>query len=108
MANRPRVKWMAHLVLIVCSVVFIGPFLWMVSTSLKTETAIFPKPGHPPQWIPRTDLRDEAGRRQIVYQGREGVEIGHDEDGRSLIEVAGEQQAVWPEEIGRASRRERV
>lgn len=39
----------AHTVLIVASVLFLLPFLWLVSTSLKPTTQIFT---WPPQWIP--------------------------------------------------------
>jgi len=40
----------AHLVLIVASVFFVIPFVWLVSTSLKPLTQIFT---FPPEWIPR-------------------------------------------------------
>ncbi|PTM57866.1 carbohydrate ABC transporter permease [Desmospora activa] len=39
----------AHTVLIVASILFLLPFLWLVSTSLKPTTQIFT---WPPQWIP--------------------------------------------------------
>jgi multiple sugar transport system permease protein len=38
-----------HLVLIVLSIVFLIPFLWLISTSLKTDPQIFL---YPPRWIP--------------------------------------------------------
>lgn len=41
---------LTHLFLVVASVVMAGPFLWMVSTSLKPNDQIFI---FPPQWIPR-------------------------------------------------------
>ncbi|MCJ8007478.1 carbohydrate ABC transporter permease [Lederbergia wuyishanensis] len=40
----------AHLVLIVASIFFVIPFVWLVSTSLKPLTQIFT---FPPEWIPR-------------------------------------------------------
>ncbi len=42
-------RLLSHLCLIVLSVVFISPFLWMLSTSLKVNTQIFM---FPPKWIP--------------------------------------------------------
>jgi multiple sugar transport system permease protein len=38
-----------HLLLIVGSVAMLGPFVWMISTSLKREGDVF---AFPPQWIP--------------------------------------------------------
>jgi len=89
----------AHLALIFASVLFIAPFVWMVSTSLKHETQIFPKAGEPPQWIPKTDKLDAEGRRVITYQGKTGSEIG-DDDVKKVILVDGEELKVWPEEVG--------
>ena len=40
----------AHAVLIILSLMFITPFLWLVSTSLKIDTQIFV---FPPVWIPQ-------------------------------------------------------
>jgi multiple sugar transport system permease protein len=40
----------AHAVLIILSLAFITPFLWLVSTSLKIDTQIF---AFPPVWIPQ-------------------------------------------------------
>ncbi|MDZ4861683.1 MAG: carbohydrate ABC transporter permease [Candidatus Hydrogenedentes bacterium] len=88
----------AHVVLLAASVLFIAPFVWMVSTSLKHETQIFPKAGEPPQWIPTTERLDEQGRRFITYEGRTGVEIGN-EDVKKVILVEGEELRVWPEDV---------
>jgi multiple sugar transport system permease protein len=38
-----------HLVLILLSIVFVIPFLWLISTSFKVDTQIF---HYPPVWIP--------------------------------------------------------
>ena len=40
---------LTHMVLIGLLTVFLGPFFWLVSTSLKTEKAMFRMP---PQWVP--------------------------------------------------------
>ncbi|MBX6773262.1 MAG: carbohydrate ABC transporter permease [Chloroflexi bacterium] len=42
-------RLLTHLVLIVFGVVFLIPFLWLFSTSLKTDPQIF---RFPPEWIP--------------------------------------------------------
>lgn len=43
-------KTIIHLILILLSIAFLLPFLWMVSTSLKPDTQIFV---FPPEWVPR-------------------------------------------------------
>ncbi|TBL81059.1 carbohydrate ABC transporter permease [Paenibacillus thalictri] len=40
----------AHVVLVMMSVFFMAPFVWMLSTSLKPITQVF---AYPPEWIPR-------------------------------------------------------
>ena len=44
---------LAHVALIVCGTVFLVPFAWLVSTSLKADPQIFQ---FPPVWIPRPAL----------------------------------------------------
>ena len=95
MATRRKFHWKAHLVLILASALFIAPFAWMLSTSLKHESAIFPKPGKPPQWIPTTEVRDAEGRRLVTYQGKPGVELAGDEEGRHKIKVGNEVLSLW-------------
>ncbi len=99
MANRMRIRWKAHAVLILASLLFIAPFAWMLSTSLKHESGIFPKPGKPPQWIPVTEMRDEAGRRLVTCDGKEGVDLGRDEQGKHTIQIAGETLSLWSEDF---------
>ena len=48
-ARRRRANLLVHLVLGGLLFVFMGPFFWLVSTSLKTNSAMFQMP---PQWIP--------------------------------------------------------
>jgi multiple sugar transport system permease protein len=43
-------RYSAHIVLIVASFIFMIPFIWMVSTSLKPLTQVFT---FPPEWIPK-------------------------------------------------------
>ncbi len=100
MANtKKRPKITAHLVLILASLIFISPFLWMLSTSLKHESRIFPKPGEPPQWIPTTERLNDQGRPLVTYQGRSGVDLGADPAGRHTLRIHGETVRVWPEDF---------
>lgn len=46
----PLKTWLAQAFLIVSSVFFVAPFIWMVSTSLKPSTQVYT---FPPQWIPK-------------------------------------------------------
>ncbi|MBS4219193.1 carbohydrate ABC transporter permease [Bacillus sp. FJAT-49711] len=47
---KKRIQYsLAHLILIIASIFFIIPFIWLVSTSLKPITQIF---SYPPEWIP--------------------------------------------------------
>ncbi len=48
-----------HLLLIAGAVVMVMPFLWMISTSLKSQGEVF---GYPPQWIPSTLIWDNYVR----------------------------------------------
>ena len=99
MASRRHSHWRPHAVLAITSLLFLTPFVWMLSTSLKHESRIFPKPGKPPQWIPTTERLDDAGRRLVVYEGREGVETGRDERGRHVLDIEGKTIAAWPEDF---------
>jgi multiple sugar transport system permease protein len=42
-------NWLSITMLVLMAVIMIAPFLWLVSSSLKTQTQIF---SYPPQWIP--------------------------------------------------------
>lgn len=81
MVTSPARRYTALLVLVALSGTFVLPFVWMLSTSLKHESRIFPPPGHPPQWIPRVDSTDEQGRPLVWYQGQSAVDLGGDEKG---------------------------
>jgi multiple sugar transport system permease protein len=99
MANKSRFQLKYHAILILASVLFIAPFAWMLSTSLKHDSAIFPKPGKPPQWIPTTEMLDNAGRRLVTYNGKDGVEIGKDEGGHHTIKIGEETLSLLPEDF---------
>lgn len=96
MANRAFIKrLLAHIVLLAASLLFVAPFAWMISTSLKHESKIFPKTGEPPQWIPTTERLDDQGRRMITYQGKSGVELRDAEEDKKVILVDGKELTVW-------------
>jgi len=97
-------NWKAHILLILASLLFMAPFLWMLSTSLKHESRIFPKPGQPPQWIPTTEVLDDAGHRLVTYQNQTAIDLGRDETGRHTLQLqppASSLQpiSVWPEDF---------
>ena len=104
MASKRNVHWVAHACLVSASLLFIAPFLWMASTSLKAEARIFPKAGEPPQWLPTADRLDEQGRRIVrmlegPYAGQRGVEVAAPEGERHDILVGETVVHVWPEEF---------
>lgn len=92
-------RLLAFAVLCALSVTFLLPFVWMLSTSFKHESRIFPPPGQPPQWIPTTEVKDAEGRTLVKFQEQEGVDLGEDEDGKHRILIAGVEHAAWPDEI---------
>ena len=96
MASKAIQTLLVYAVLLALSAVFISPFLWMLSTSLKHESRIFPKPGEPPQWIPTTARVDAGGRPVVVYEGREGVDLGPDEMGRHVLRIGATETPAWP------------
>ena len=96
MASKALQTLLVYAVLLALSAVFISPFLWMLSTSLKHESRIFPKPGEPPQWIPTTARVDAGGRPVVVYEGREGVDLGPDEMGRHVLRIGATATPAWP------------
>ena len=96
MASKALQTLLVYAVLLALSAVFISPFLWMLSTSLKHESRIFPTPGEPPQWIPTTARVDDGGRPVVVYEGREGVDLGPDEMGRHVLRIGATETPAWP------------
>jgi multiple sugar transport system permease protein len=98
--NTTRYNWKATLVLLALSVLFVAPFLWMLSASFKHEAAIFPPPGEPARWLPSTDLRDAQGRLLVNYQGRQAIDLEEtDEAGRHRLLVDGREVVAWADEV---------
>ena len=96
----PRVtRYSAMALLLLLSLAFLMPFVWMLSTSFKHESRIFPPPGEPPQWIPTTEVRDEQGRLLVEYQGKTAVDLGADNAGRHRLLVDGAEVSAWEDEV---------
>jgi multiple sugar transport system permease protein len=85
--------------LVLLSGVFLLPFLWMLSTSFKHESRIFPPPGQPPQWIPTTEVRDDLGRPLVTYESKPAVDLGVDDAGRHRLLVDGREVSAWDEQV---------
>ncbi len=99
MVNRLRYTIPAQAALLAMSLLFLAPFAWMISTSLKHESRIFSKPGEPPRWIPTTDRLDPQGRPLVTYRGKTAANLGRQETGKYLLEVEGRKVEAEPEEF---------
>lgn len=99
MATRKNKKILAFLVLCAVSVVFMLPFLWMLSTSFKHESRIFPAPGEAPRWLPVTDVRDANGHRLVRHGDRIAADLGSDEYGLHRLLVDGAEVSAWDHEV---------
>lgn len=87
---RPRMDWQTakfaneagrqtilHLALVTGSIIFLVPFAWLISTSLKEDKEMS---AFPPVWIPTQQVKTlvegrEVGKATTVYQGRK-VTVG--------------------------------
>lgn len=79
----------SHIVLIAGSVLMIAPFVWMLSTSLKTEGNIFTPM---PEWIPRQTYWSAFvdGKRHEIAQP-----IVENDNGRAHIRLTDDSDPVW-------------
>ena len=80
-----------HLILLTGSAIFIIPFIWLVTTSLKEEDLIFK---YPPVWIPTQQVQiglngNKCGLSTVEIGGRtvKVAEIAELEDGRKKVQV---------------------
>ncbi len=99
MATSRTHRIIAMTVLVVLSITFVMPFVWMLSTSFKHEAMIFPPPGEPPRWLPITDVHDDEGRQLVRYQGQVVPDMGADEYGLHQLLVDGEIVTAWNHEV---------
>jgi multiple sugar transport system permease protein len=100
MNKTPR-KIVGYAVLALASVLFIMPFLWMLSTSVKHESGIFPKPGEGLQWLPTKGRLDEDGRRILMLNatGEEVIELSKEDSGYYRVQAGGEVREILPEDF---------
>jgi len=99
MATKRMRRVAAMAALVALSITFIMPFMWMLSTSFKHESRIFPPPGEPPYWMPVTDVRDEKGRLLVQYGGKVVPDLGVDDFGLHRLLVDGEEVGAWDHEV---------
>ncbi len=104
MVTKHSTRVIGAIVLLALSVAFIMPFVWMVSTSFKHESRIFPPPGQPPQWIPRVDAVDSEGRPLVTYKGKTAVDLGGDMEGMHRLLSEGREIAARENEFTRQER----
>ncbi|MDI6828734.1 MAG: carbohydrate ABC transporter permease [Armatimonadota bacterium] len=80
-------KVILHTVLLIGSAVFILPFIWLVTTSLKEEDQIFK---YPPVWIPTRQIKVKINNNEYPvseWMGKRVAELGETEDGRVKIMI---------------------
>lgn len=75
-AAPPRPRWhrvLAHALLVIFSLAFIMPFVWLVSSSVKPDAQIFRSP---PEWVPLLPVTLEVdGTERPVYEGPDGERV---------------------------------
>ncbi|MFA6243734.1 MAG: carbohydrate ABC transporter permease [Candidatus Hydrogenedentales bacterium] len=100
MPTNPINGIIARLLLVAASILFLAPFVWMLSTSLKSESRIMPKPGEAIQWIPTTDKLDDEGRTMVTYNGKTATNLGRDEaTGKFKLLLDGQEVEAWEEDF---------
>ncbi|HNR30765.1 MAG TPA: carbohydrate ABC transporter permease [Candidatus Hydrogenedentes bacterium] len=94
MVTRATTKWTAFAALVALSALFLMPFVWMVSTSLKHEARIFSG-----RWMPETDVRDAEDRPIVRYRGADAALLGVAEDGRYRVLVGNTEALAFQDEV---------
>ena len=80
-------RWCAIALLLLLSVTFLLPFVWMVSTSFKHESRIFAQAGGGIAWMPSTVVHDGEGHLVVEYAGSDAVSLGVDDLGRHRLKT---------------------
>jgi ABC-type glycerol-3-phosphate transport system permease component len=88
-AMRPKARaamkpFLSHAALMTLSVIFLIPFIWLVTSSFKSESHLFTKP---PEWVPRGEFvqNPDGSWAEVVRQEvLEYHPLDHDEKGRAL------------------------
>ena len=94
-------KGIWHLILLIGAVIFILPFLWLVTTSFKDEDQVFK---YPPVWIPTQQVQMKIGGKSyglstLMINGRQEkvVELEELEDGSKKVRpVSGGKTLIVP------------
>ena len=97
-----------HLILLTGAAVFVVPFVWLLTTSLKEEDQIF---RYPPVWIPTRQIKVELGggryglsTMRIGGRTAKVAEIAEFEDGRKRVRIlAGSPDAGKTLVVGRSA-----
>ncbi|MDO8682370.1 MAG: carbohydrate ABC transporter permease [Armatimonadota bacterium] len=88
-----RRQTVIHLVLLTGSVIFIFPFIWLVSTSVKEDVEIF---RIPPVWLPTQQVKVKLdGKDRKIYESRVDGQVVtvallkelNDDEGHRLVRV---------------------
>jgi multiple sugar transport system permease protein len=87
-----------HLALVTGGVIFIVPFVWLVTTSLKEDEEIFQ---FPPVWVPHQQVMvtvagKDAGLARLKADGRTVVELKESETAWTVQLYSAEQNAPVP------------
>lgn len=80
-------KVILHIVLLTGSAIFMVPFVWLVTTSLKEEDEIFK---YPPVWIPTRQIKIELNGRKYpvsLWDGRRVAELAETEAGDVKVRI---------------------
>jgi multiple sugar transport system permease protein len=75
---------LSHAALLTLSAIFLIPFLWLLTSSFKSESHLFTRP---PEWMPRGEFvrKDDGGWAEVVQQEvLEYHPLEHDKQGRAL------------------------
>lgn len=99
MATDRWTRPVTFVVLVILSIGFLLPFVWMLSTSFKHESRIFPAPGESPQWLPSTTVHDAEGHLMVEYNGQTAAQLSIEETGLTTLLVDGKEVVANVDEV---------
>jgi multiple sugar transport system permease protein len=111
MVTRVWPRIVSHCLLLIFATTFIAPFAWMVISSVKHESHMFPRPGEAMWrvWLPTSNKVDEQGRPVVTFTRDDKsvtatkkflpAEDKSNEQGQFTILVNGEEVLAFPEEL---------
>lgn len=98
MANNLVQRIISYVALFTMAALFLLPFAWMLSTSLKHEQQIFAPIDKGFTLLPTTNRTDAEGRTLVRVDGQTGTLIGETDNGQSRIMFGSEERTLWPDE----------